>query len=57
MRNKPVSMFMGLSLLAVFVSSNLAYGECKDLILRMQDSSGKTAGREITMFLNCHEGS
>jgi hypothetical protein len=35
----------------------LAYGECKDLVLRMQDTSGKTAGREITMFLNCHEGS
>jgi hypothetical protein len=57
MQKKPVSIFVGLSLLAVFVSSNVAQAECKDLVLRMQDSSGKSAGREITMFLNCHEGS
>jgi hypothetical protein len=47
----------GVSLLACLVSYGAAFAECKDLVLRMQDSSGKTAGREITMFLNCHEGS
>ncbi len=47
----------GLSLLACLMSAGTAWAECKDLVLRMQDSSGKTAGREITMFLNCHEGS
>lgn len=47
----------GLGLLACIASTGTASAECKDLVLRMQDSSGKTAGREITMFLNCHEGS
>lgn len=47
----------GCTFLLAVVYGQLAYGECKDLVLRMQDNSGKTVGREITMFLNCHEGS
>ncbi|MEY4065985.1 MAG: hypothetical protein RIR26_2193 [Pseudomonadota bacterium] len=52
-----VSVTVGLGLVACLAASGEALAECKDLVLRMQDSSGKTAGREITMFLNCHEGS
>lgn len=54
------SVFMASEALVVVSSlmmASTALAECKDLVLRMQDSSGKTAGREITMFLNCHEGS
>lgn len=54
-------LYMSSVLVSAFVlaaaQSHEAFAECKDLVLRMQDSSGKTAGREITMFLNCHEGS
>lgn len=57
MQMKNASVVFGLGLIACLASSGEAFAECKDLILRMQDSSGKTAGREITMFLNCHEGS
>lgn len=51
------SRWFGYAGLAAAALSQQAYGECKDLVLRMQDTRGKTAGREITMFLNCHEGS
>ncbi|MEN9825710.1 MAG: hypothetical protein RI953_1455 [Pseudomonadota bacterium] len=52
--------FSSLQVIAVLAAAGFcrqAHAECKDLVLRMQDTSGKTAGREITMFLNCHEGS
>ena len=52
--------FSGLSIatvLALGATSSLAFAECKDLVLRMQDSSGKSKGREITAFFNCHGGS
>ncbi|NBO36964.1 hypothetical protein EBU99_00065 [bacterium] len=58
MQKRRLSAFMGLGVLVcVAASQQEARAECKDMVLRMQDSSGKTAGREITMFLNCHEGS
>ncbi|NBW82119.1 hypothetical protein EBR21_10250, partial [bacterium] len=52
--------FSSLQVIAVLAAAGFcrqAHAECKDMVLRMQDTSGKTAGREITMFLNCHEGS
>lgn len=57
MKKVQFSIFLGLGSLMCLAASQVAFAECKDLVLRMQDSSGKTAGREITMFLNCHEGS
>lgn len=57
MLNLKLKVILAGAFLSAAGHSGLAFAECKDLVLRMQDSSGKTAGREITMFLNCHEGS
>jgi hypothetical protein len=57
MRHLNLNVMLASAFLIAAGQSGQAFAECKDLVLRMQDSSGKTAGREITMFLNCHEGS
>lgn len=57
MLKKNASVLLAIGSVLSLAASEIALAECKDLVLRMQDSGGKTAGREITMFLNCHEGS
>lgn len=57
MKRVPFAALPIVGALALGATSSLAFAECKDLVLRMQDSSGKSNGREITAFFNCHGGS